>query len=252
MTKTAYLQAGIGVSCLLLLSIYGSLGGIFSSEPVDTPHPVIVDLPPEPVPIKEDYIGYAKDCYDYITSLDLQVFSRIDFDYADGAAWSKTSEFVYLTEPIYFDDGLLMRFVGSSGKVISVESRGGTTQEVTRKDSVILLPPGNNSLLSDTDIFRYDIATIFSGLAVYTEETMPLQEKQLLKDYFGDSPSYRNLNLQDAFHEAVQVTCVDLGKSDLNLDYHDRVLVQLSSDTSYVTILVKLNDQRKVIDFDFV
>lgn len=252
MTKTAYLQAGIAASCLLLLSIYGSLGGIFSVEPVDTPPPVIVELPPEPIPIKEDYMGYAKECYDYITSLDLQVFSRIDFDYADGTAWSKTSEFVYLTDPIYFDDGLLMRFVGSSGKVISVESRGGITQEVTRKDALVVMPPGQNSLLSDTEAFRYDIATIFSGLAVYTEDTMPLQEKQLLKAYFGDSPSYRNLNLQDTFHDKVQVTCVDLGKSDLSLDYYDRVLVQLSSETSYTTILVKLNDQRRIVDFDFI
>ena len=85
------------------------------------------------------------------------VFSRIDFDYADGTAWSKTSEFVYLTDPIYFNDGLLMRFVGSSGKVISVESRGGITQEVTRKDTLVVMPPGQNSLLSDTEAFRYDI-----------------------------------------------------------------------------------------------
>lgn len=232
--------AGAALSLLLAVTMlrYEGIVQALEPEPVET---AVEEAAPIEEPIPPDYSAMATMCYEYVRGQNHQIVERVGMEFADGLAISKSEDFLYLADTIYFDNSLMMRFVGSQGKVITVFANPDRVYEISELSKL-------QTFTEDDAIVA--LGTVLQNVAQYQEQDIPLMYRQLLDVYFSDEKIRSRIALDICTGVPVEVVYSNCGISALNLPYYDVAIFQFSSGEELVTLLLRLNESGRVVDID--
>lgn len=190
---------------------------------------------------KEEYSKMAGECINYLTYLDITVCSdqsniSVSGDtFVDGENTS-TGDIVYSTEPLYMQNKILMRFIGSSGDVFTLVSDiYGETVDISNITKL-------RSLYEFDDIFVSDVSSILSQLVGFGVRADGFD------NYFTCGDLFTTVGVE----EPVSIVFAEYAKSDLELKDCDMLVMQVKVKDDLLTFLLKLDSHMKIYDIDLI
>jgi len=229
---------GAILSILLAVSILRYEGVVRALES----EPEVVETVVEEVEVEEpDYESMASACYAHVKEKDLQVVERVGMEFADGVAVNRNNDFLYLADTVYFPDSLMIRFVGSQGRVVTVFANQDRVFEESDLSSMPFSEP--SGVLAD-------MCTLMKSIAQYSEAEMVLSDRQLLESYFSDSKVRSKLELTVGTVDEVSIGYANMGRTSRELGYMDVVVIQLLHGEEHITVLLKLDECSRVVNMD--
>lgn len=201
------------------------------------------------------------------------------------------NEYMHETGPIYFQDRLLLRYINSDGKMqvvmanlvnetVQINSDAEETKEITvekvvtygrdslqegfdrevahKSNDTIKTVITNRSLTEEE--YVNDIAELFIYILKIDADNINQKfQKQALKyftlDGYNNIVDSKNRILLDDDTQ-VEVTILEAGKSNTDIQTKDRIFMQLKSDRygkeTITNIIVKLNSEFKIFDIDIL
>lgn len=169
---------------------------------------------------------------------------------------TKSSDFS-ITSTIYCNDLVMVNFIDSDGNSESITAtitRDEETSEISTINSDNIYSLENfNEYNSNSKL--YDIGNIIINIAKSDKNTLNDIDTE---NYFTDAgynDLIANIN-EDVKVDNVDISFMKIGKSDLNLEYYDRIIAQIvTNDTStsvYTNIIIKLDKDGKIFDIDII
>lgn len=232
--------AGAALSVLLAISITRYAGVVQALEPEPT-ETVIEDTEWIEIPAPPDYGTMAAMCYEYVRSQNHQIVERVGMEFADGLSVNKSEDFLYLSDTLYFGNSLMMRFVGSQGKVVTVFANPDRVYEINELGKLQTVV---------TDDTMSSMGALLQYIAESEENDIPLLYRQMLDIYFSDERVRSRIALDIGMGSHPEIVYANRGISALNMPYYDVAVFQLSADEELVTLLLKLDEGSRVVDID--
>lgn len=244
---------------------------------------------------KDEYTKLRKSCKDFVRNNDT-VVSNIDTEvaitektYIDKnrkTIKNYKDDTMHETGPVYFQDKLLIRYINEKGEMKVVASKlikETTIKENEQKEdseeslvekietvgSTELASIFNKQTIDENmqtfstmileDEYTSDLEAIFSEILRNSSENITGELKEKALNYFTydgyltivDGIKHLDMNSTD-----INISCIEAGKSDINLEYKDRVLMQIittkGNKTVYTNIVIKLDEKQKVFDIDII
>lgn len=149
------------------------------------------------------------------------------------------------TGPIYLKDKLILRYINEKGEIKVVASK----------------------LIREEDNIYIDTVDSSNLQSIYTEESTNNEYLSSIKDIFTDIIQTNNIdknyykyftldgisstlnstkNIKD---KNISVTFIDIGKSNISIEYNDRIMLQINNNTN---IIIKINKDNKIFDIDLL
>lgn len=222
----------IVLGVVLLSYCFGSLGSYMDKIQVATAAEPETEVAQVPIFTLEDYNEMSVLCYNYLKEHTIGVYSVENYDYADGSA-TNYSDFVYVDDTIFIHGRLFMRFVGDASNVLCLISDG--TDVYPSQDFYLL------GSMEDAAVARYENVTNALLLGVHVDET----------DSLFNPSCRRILNWGDKVKDT-KVVFSAMGKTDINMEYDNRVIVQCATDEGYVTVMYYIDSDGTIFNIDII
>lgn len=193
---------------------------------------------------------------------------------------------VYETGPIYLQDTLIMRYINKDNNLVVIASQQSTNNttyltsdyaaykilsqsetEITKeteyktvniKDLYLL----NKLGINDTNILKYDMTNFNLRNSIEINEEAYISN---LIDIILNDKTYENYFTQFGYDmllvslkelnidiNDISIVYIELGKSKMDLEQKDRVVLQIKNKDTIETLILKLNETNEIFDIDII
>ena len=234
--RNKFIALGLGTTIILTVPI------VFAYDKPLLTEDVVEETTGMPPVVKSDYEEMTRQCYDYLSRQDIGVYEAINYEYADGDPIVKDS-MVYVADPIYMDDLLLLRFVSDVGELYSIVANNETAVDINNiafmendseyTASVPNFMPDQNDAMLQVQSKVVECLNLQVNTDIVNTEYLPFE---------GGTMSFS--------HSVFSF--VRFGRSMENLGYYDVCVLQYSLNDDIRNFVVHITEYLEIINIDEV